>query len=125
LKRASEPDWFQQPKMVGYVCYVDRFAGTLRGIVDKIPYLQELGISYLHLMPLLRPRPGPNDGGYAVLDYRQVNTDYGTMEDLRRLATELRHAGISLCIDMVCNHTAKEHEWALKAAAGDPVYQNY
>lgn len=125
LRRASEPDWFQQSGMIGYVCYVDRFAETLAGVKDKIPYLKELGVTYLHLMPLLQPRPGPNDGGYAVMDYRQVNPVYGTMDDLRELATALRHEGISLCIDLVCNHTAKEHEWARKAAAGDPVYQGY
>jgi amylosucrase len=125
LRRASEPDWFQQPGMIGYVCYVDRFAETLASIKDKIPYLKELGVTYLHLMPLLQPRPGPNDGGYAVMDYRQVNPLYGTMDDLRELATALRHEGISLCVDLVCNHTAKEHEWARKAAAGDPVYQGY
>lgn len=125
LRRASEPDWFQQPDMIGYVCYVDRFAETLAGIRDKIPYLKELGVTYLHLMPLLQPRPGPNDGGYAVMDYRQVNPAYGTMDDLRELATALRREGISLCVDLVCNHTAKEHEWARKAVAGDPVYQDY
>ncbi len=125
LRRASQPDWFQQPGMIGYVCYVDRFAKNLAGIRDKIPYLKELGVTYLHLMPLLQPRPGPNDGGYAVMDYRQVNPAYGTMDDLRDLATALRHEGISLCVDLVCNHTAKEHEWARKAVAGDPVYQGY
>ena len=125
LRRVSEPDWFQQPHMIGYVCYVDRFAGDLAGVKDKIPYLKELGVTYLHLMPLLKPRPGANDGGYAVMDYRQVNPAYGTMEDLRELATALRLEGISLCIDLVCNHTAKEHEWACKAVAGDPVYQGY
>lgn len=125
LRRVSEPDWFQQPNMIGYVCYVDRFAGDLAGVRDRIPYLKELGITYLHLMPLLKPRPGPNDGGYAVMDYRAVNPAYGTMDDLRELATALRHEGISLCVDLVCNHTAKEHEWARKAVAGDPVYQGY
>ncbi|MEI2644376.1 MAG: alpha-amylase family protein [Candidatus Competibacter sp.] len=125
LRRASEPDWFQQPRMVGYVCYVDRFAGDLIGVKAKIPYLKELGITYLHLMPLLKPRPGANDGGYAVMDYRQVNPDYGTMDDLRELATALRREGISLCVDLVCNHTAEEHEWARRAVAGDPIYQQY
>ena len=125
LRRVSEPDWFQQPNMIGYVCYVDRFADTLAGVKDKIPYLKELGVTYLHLMPLLEPRPGPNDGGYAVMDYREVNPAYGTMNDLRELATALRREGISLCVDLVCNHTAKEHEWACKAVAGDPVYQGY
>ncbi len=125
LQRTTQPDWFQQSNMVAYVCYTDRFAGTLNGITAKIPYLKELGITYLHLMPLLQPRTGANDGGYAVQNYRQVNEKLGTMVELAALAAELRHNGISLCIDLVCNHTAKEHEWAQKAMAGDLVYQDY
>ena len=125
LRRQSEPDWFQKPDMVGYVAYADRFAGDLKGIAGHIPYLKEMGITYLHLMPLLKPRSGPNDGGYAVADYRAVNPALGTMDDLAQLAAELRANGISLCIDLVCNHTAKEHEWARRAGAGDPVYQDY
>ena len=125
LERLAEPDWFQKSSMVGYVCYTDRFAGTLDGVGKKIDYLKELGITYLHLMPLLKPRPGANDGGYAVMDYRQVREDLGSIEDLARLTAELRRSGISLCIDLVCNHTAKEHEWARKALQGDAVYQDY
>lgn len=125
LRRVHQPDWFQQPDMLGYVAYPDRFAGTLRGVGEKIPYLKDLGVTYLHLMPLLKPRPGANDGGYAVMDYRAVRDDLGSMADLSDLAAQLRAANISLCIDLVCNHTAKEHEWAQKAAAGDPTYQAY
>ena len=125
LKRANEPDWFQQSDMIGYVCYADRFAGDLPGVAEKIPYLKELGVTYLHLMPLLKPRPGASDGGYAVMDYRQVRHDLGTMDDLAHLAAQLRQENMSLCIDLVCNHTAKEHAWAQKAVAGDPIYQDY
>jgi amylosucrase len=125
IKRAFEPDWYQQPNMIGYVAYTDRFAGDLRGVVEKIPYLKELGVTYLHLMPLLAPRPRPNDGGYAVKDYRQVDPKLGTMDDLCWLAGELHGQGISLCIDLVLNHTAKEHEWAQRALAGDEFYQDY
>lgn len=125
LRRQGEPDWFQQPGMLGYVAYTDRFAGTLNGVAGRIPYLNELGVTYLHLMPLLKPRAGQNDGGYAVADYRKVNPQLGTMADLSELASELRHNGISLCIDLVCNHTAKEHEWARRAMAGEADYQNY
>jgi amylosucrase len=125
IGRGSEPDWFQQSHMLGYVAYTDRFAGSLQGVAEKIDYLKELGVTYLHLMPLLKPRTGPNDGGYAVKDYRQINPKVGTMADLAHLAAQLRQNEISLCIDFVCNHTAKEHEWAQKAMAGDPVYQDY
>ena len=125
LRRQAEPDWFQQSGMMGYVAYTERFAGKLDRVAEKIPYLQELGVTYLHLMPLLKPRPGPNDGGYAVMNYREVDARLGTMADLEELATKLRQHGISLCIDLVCNHTAKEHRWAQRALAGDPVYQDY
>ena len=125
LRRQGQPDWFQQPDMLGYVAYADRFAGDLRGVADHIPYLKELGVTYLHLMPLLKPRAGPNDGGYAVVDYRAVNPALGTMDDLADLARGLRANDISLCIDLVCNHTAKEHEWAQRAVAGDADYQAY
>ncbi|MCC6604930.1 MAG: alpha-amylase family protein [Anaerolineae bacterium] len=124
-KRLLQPDWYQKPAMLGYVAYTDRFAGDLNGVASKIDYLNELGVTYLHLMPLLQPRPAANDGGYAVMDYRQVDARLGSMADLAHLASQLRHNNISLCIDLVCNHTAKEHDWANKARAGDPTYQNY
>lgn len=124
-RRLNDPDWFQQSQAMGYVCYADRFAGDLPGVAEKIPYLKELGVTYLHLMPLLQPRPAPNDGGYAVMDYRQVDERLGTMADLAQLADQLRASDISLCIDLVCNHTAKEHAWAQQARAGDPNYQDY
>ena len=60
-ERILQPDWFQSPDAVGYVAYADLFAGDLNGVRKKIDYLQELGITYLHLMPLLTPRPSPND----------------------------------------------------------------
>lgn len=124
-ERILRPDWFQAPDAIGYVAYADLFAGDLNGIRKKIDYLENLGISYLHLMPLLTPRPSPNDGGYAVMDYRSVRRDLGSMKDLATLASELHQSGISLTLDLVLNHVAKEHEWAEKAKAGDSKYRNY
>ena len=118
-EREITPDWLQREQAVGYVTYVDRFAGTLSGLRERLPYLRELGISYLHLMPLLHSRPAPNDGGYAVVDYGAVEPALGTMDDLRALADDLRAAGMALCIDVVLNHTAREHPWAQAALAGD------
>ena len=123
--RILSPDWFQSPDAVGYVAYADLFAGDLNGIRKKISYLEDLGITYLHLMPLLTPRPSPNDGGYAVMDYRTVRKDLGSMKDLSKLSSELHESGISLTLDLVLNHVAKEHEWAEKAKAGDKKYRNY
>jgi amylosucrase len=124
-RRLAAPDWFQQPSMVGYAAYADRFARTLRGVGERAAYLRDLGVTYLHLMPLLTPRPAPNDGGYAVMDYRSVRPDLGTVEDLRELTTTLRAEGISLCLDLVLNHVAREHEWAVAARAGDPDKRAY
>jgi amylosucrase len=118
-EREITADWLHREQAVGYVTYVDRFAGTLAGVRERLPYLRELGVTYLHLMPLLAMRPEPNDGGYAVTDYRAVEPSLGTLGDLRALAGELRGAGMALCVDLVLNHTAREHEWAQAALAGD------
>ncbi len=125
LARDLEPDWFLRPDLAGYVFYIDRFAGTLGNVLDKIDYLQDLGITYVHFMPCLRPRPSDSDGGYSVMDYRAINPDFGTMEDFEAVTAALRARGISVCIDLVLNHTAQEHAWARGAAKGDPVYQEY
>ena len=123
--RILGPDWFQRPDAVGYAAYTDRFAGTLNGVAQRVDYLRELGVTYLHLMPLLAPRPGENDGGYAVMDYGRVREDLGTMEDLEGLAETLHGSGISLTLDLVLNHVAAEHAWAVAARAGDPKYREY
>ena len=124
-EREANPLWFQDHKMLGGVCYVDLFAGDLDSLREKIPYFKELGLTYLHLMPLFQSPDGQNDGGYAISSYRQVDPQLGTMDDLRRLADELRSEGISLVLDFVFNHTSNEHAWALQARAGDDIYQNY
>ncbi len=125
MQRDLEPDWFQRPRMAGYVFYIDRFAGTLKGVLDKLDYLEDLGITYVHFMPCLKPRPGDSDGGYSVMDYRAINPAYGTMEEFEEVTAALRKRGISVCIDLVLNHTAKEHDWAVRAAKGDARYQDY
>jgi amylosucrase len=125
LQRHADPQWFQHPRMLGYATYTDQFAGHLKGVADRVDYLAELGVTYLHLMPLLKPRPGQSDGGYAVMDYRAVREDLGSIDDLRELATVLRSHGISLTLDLVLNHVAAEHQWAANARAGDPFYRNY
>ena len=123
--RLLTPTWLQDPRMIGYACYTERFAGDLRGVSKKLDYLQELGVTYLHLMPLLQPREGDSDGGYAVADYRAVRPDLGTTDDLRRLADSLRARGMSLVMDLVLNHVAREHDWARRAQAGDATYRDY
>ncbi len=125
LHRDLEPDWFQRPDMAGYCFYIDRFAATLRGVLDHLDYLTDLGITCVHFMPCLKPRPGDNDGGYSVMDYGAINPAFGTMKDFKAVASELRRRGISLCVDLVLNHTAREHDWAIRAAKGDTACQDY
>jgi amylosucrase len=124
-RRELDPEWFMSNKMLGGACYVDRYAENLAGIQAQIPYFKELGLTYLHLLPLFDTPEPLSDGGYAVSDYRKVKSKLGTIEDLRLLATELREAGISLVLDMVFNHTSNEHEWARRAVACDPEFENY
>ena len=125
LARDINPDWFLSENMVGYVFYVDRFAGNLTGVLDHLDYLESLGVTYVHFMPCLKPRPGPNDGGYSVMDYGAIDPRLGTMADFEKVSAALRARGMSVCIDLVLNHTAKEHAWATKARKGDKTYQNY
>jgi glycosidase len=123
--REANPLWYQSNQMLGGVCYVDLFAGNLEGIKSKIPYFRELGLTYLHLMPLFKAPEGENDGGYAVSSYRDVHPPLGTMEELAALAGELRAAGISLVLDLVFNHTSDEHTWAERARSGDEEYVDF
>ena len=125
LKRDLEPDWILRPEMVGYAAYADRFAGSIQGIEGTLDYLESLGVRYLHIMPCLKPRKGPNDGGYSVQDYRRINPDLGSMSDLERLARKMRARGMSLCIDLVLNHTAREHDWAQRAIANEAGYRAF
>lgn len=123
--READPHWYLSHRMVGAMCYVDLFAGDIEGLRKHIPYLSELGISYLHLMPLFKVPQGDNDGGYAISSYRDVKPALGTMEALGELASELRNHGISLVLDFVFNHTSDEHDWAKRALAGDEEHQEF
>ena len=120
-QRLSEPEWFRSNKLMGMMLYVNAFAGNLRGVQEKLPYFEECGVNYLHLMPLLESPKDRSDGGYAVADFRRVQPDLGTMEDLETLADRCREKGISLCLDFVMNHTSEDHAWARAARAGDEI----
>jgi amylosucrase len=124
-ERIEQPDWFQSQSMVGGVLYVDLFSDNLARLQEHIVYFKKLGITYLHLMPLFAVPHGDNDGGYAVSDYRAINPDIGTMDELAQLAIILQKEGIDLAVDFVFNHTSNEHRWARRAQAGDADYQAY
>ena len=123
-KRNDRP-WYLRQDSVGMMLYVDLFAGDLKGLVQKIPYLKDLGINYVHLMPLFDCPKEENDGGYAISSYRKVQDKLGSMEDLKKLACEFHKEGIHLVLDFVFNHTSSEHEWAKKALSGDGFYENF
>ncbi len=121
---AKGNSWYRSEKMVGIMLYIDRFSNNLFEFEKRIDYLTELGITYVHFMPLLKSREGNNDGGYAVSDYLIVEDKYGTMEQLEHVIGLLKKKGIRTCIDFVLNHTAKEHVWAKKCLEGDPDYND-
>ena len=123
-QREQNPLWFQSNQVLGGVCYVDLFAGNLEGIRAKIPYFKDLGLTYVHLMPFFKMPEHENDGGYAVSSFREVHPPLGTMAEFAQLSRDLRAEGISLVADLVINHTSNEHEWAVKAKAGDPDYRD-
>lgn len=116
--------WYLSQKNVGIMLYVDKFSKNLKGFEKRIDYLVDLGITYVHFMPLLKSREGNNDGGYAVADYLDVDAKFGTMKQFEKVIAMLKEKGIRTCIDFVLNHTAKEHIWAQKFLAGDPEYDD-
>lgn len=120
----SEKQWFLNKEVVGMTMYVDLFAGNLEGYFDHIDYLKSLGITFIHFMPILQGRPGENDGGYAVMDYKKIDSRYGDFKVFEKLMKRLHDEGMFGCVDFVVNHTAKEHEWAKKALTGDQKYMD-
>ena len=124
LKREKEGKWYRSRDMVGMMMYIDNFAGNLKGVQEKLPYLEKCNVNYIHLMPFLDSPKGRSDGGYAVADFRKVKPELGTMDDLAGLADKCHEKGISLCMDFVMNHTSEDHEWAVKARQGDGEYMS-
>ncbi len=124
-RREANPDKHHSNKMIGMMMYTEKFGGDLDGVRERLPYLKECGVKYLHLMPLLdSPDDERSDGGYAVSDFRKVRADLGTMEDLEQLASSCHRRGIRLCLDFVMNHTSEDHEWARAARRGDAEAQS-
>ena len=124
LKREKEGKWYSSRNMAGMMMYIDNFAGNLKGVQAKLPYIEKCNVNYIHLMPFLDSPKGRSDGGYAVADFRKVKPELGTMDDLAELADKCHEKGISLCMDFVMNHTSEDHEWAVKARQGDGEYMS-
>ena len=110
-KRLAQPDWYKGQNVLVMLMYTQCFGGTLKGVQSHLDYLQETGVNYLHLMPLLESPKNRSDGGYAVADFRKVQPELGTMEDLARLTDECHEKGMAVCLDFVMNHTSEDHEF--------------
>ena len=123
-KREADSDWYKKNDMLGMMFYIDNFAGNMKGVESKIDYLKKNNVNYIHLMPFLDTPKGRSDGGYAVADFRKVQENLGTMDDLEELTGACHEKGISVCMDFVMNHTSEDHEWAKKARQGDGEYMS-
>ena len=123
-EREAAGEWYRKRDMLGMMMYIDNFAGNIKGVQEKLPYLEECNVNYIHLMPFLDSPKGRSDGGYAVADFRKVKPELGTMDDLAELAEKCHEKGISLCMDFVMNHTSEDHEWAKRARQGDGEYMS-
>ena len=123
-EREAAGEWYRSRDMLGMMLYIDNFAGNIRGVQEKLSYLEKCSVNYIHLMPFLDSPKGRSDGGYAVADFRKVKPELGTMDDLAELAEKCHDRGISLCMDFVMNHTSEDHEWAVKARQGDGEYMS-
>ncbi len=122
--REKNPGWFRKNDMLGMMLYIDNFAGNLQGVKEKLSYLEDCNVNYIHLMPFLDSPKEHSDGGYAVADFRKVRPDLGTMEDLAELADVCHEKDLNVCMDFVMNHTSEEHDWAVRAKAGDGEYMS-
>ena len=117
--------WFLSNHITGMSLYVDRFCGDIKTLESKLGYFKDLGVNFLHLMPIFESPAGESDGGYAVSDFRKVDSRFGTLADLQALQKNMSSEGMYLMVDIVLNHTSHQHEWAVKAREGDPAYQQY
>ncbi len=124
-KREARYDWFLSENWVGMALYLQGFSGDLKGLRERLPYLQELGVNLVHVLPILECPKGASDGGYAVSDFKAIDARAGTLDELRELADTLRQREMLTVLDVVLNHTSDEHPWAKAARAGDPVHRDY
>lgn len=125
IQKDNMESWFTDHNIVGMSLYVDRFANNISNLKEKLPYLEQLGINFLHLMPIMKSPENESDGGYAVSDFKAVEDRFGTLEDLIKLQKHLLEHNMYLMLDVVINHTSHHHEWAQKAKNGDKTYENY
>ena len=98
--------------------------GDIRGIIEKLDYLKELGVNVLWISPMLESPQ--DDNGYDISDYRRIYKDYGTMQDYEELLFQAHERGIKVLMDLVVNHTSDEHQWFLESKKSkDNPYRDY
>ncbi len=122
--REKDKEWYKKNDMLGMMFYIDNFAGNMKGVQSRLDYIEQCNVNYIHLMPFLDTPKGRSDGGYAVADFRKVQEQLGSMEDLDALTAACHKKGINVCMDFVMNHTSEDHEWAQKARQGDGEYMS-
>ena len=118
------------PHGVKYEIFVLAFAdgngdgkGDLKGLTEKLDYVQNLGVNGIWLMPIM---PSPSYHKYDVTDYKEIHPDYGTLDDFKLFVTEAHSRGIHVVVDLILNHTSKQHPWFLEASSGkDSPYRDY
>lgn len=120
--RKQNPEWYKKNDLLGMMMYTAEFAGDLKGVKERLDYMEACHVNYLHLMPLLSSPQGRSDGGYAVADFRSVQPELGTMKDLEALTEDCHKRNICVCLDFVMNHTSEDHEWAKRARQGEREY---
>ena len=98
--------------------------GDINGIIEKLDYLNELGIDVIWLSPVYK---SPNDdNGYYISDYCDIMDEFGTMEDMDRLLSEAKNRNIKIVMDLVVNHTSDEHKWFIESKRSkDNKYRDY
>ena len=120
LNREKDPAWYMHGNMSAMTMDVHSFADTFTALESKMDYVQECGINTLHLLPVL----AGSDNGYAISDFRKIQEELGSMDDLASLAAACHKRNINVGIDLVMNHTSDHHEWAKRALAGEKEYQD-
>ncbi|MDX1954539.1 MAG: alpha-amylase family glycosyl hydrolase [Chitinophagaceae bacterium] len=123
--KMQQGTWFLSNAITGMSLYVDRFCGNLPQLEKKLGYFQKLGVNFLHLMPVFESPAGESDGGYAVSDFRKVDSRFGHLDDLCSLQEKMQEENMYLMLDIVLNHTSHKHAWAQKARKGERKYQDY
>lgn len=124
MTREKDGEWYKQNDLLGMMFYIDNFAGNMKGVESRLDYIEQCNVNYIHLMPFLETPKDRSDGGYAVSDFRKVQKELGSMEDLENLTAACHKRGICVCMDFVMNHTSEDHEWAKRARAGEGEYMS-